>query len=67
MPNISLENIVQSEVFFFITSIAVVVVTIMISIVSIYAIKILQDIRQVVRDMKSKYEYLQKIINYLTK
>ena len=62
-----IENILKSDIFFFVTTMAVVVVTLLSVVVSIYAIKILRDIRFMVSDVKLKYHLVQKFINYLIK
>lgn len=62
-----IENILKSDIFFFVTTIAVVVVTLLSVVVSVYAIKILRDIRFMVGDIKFKYHFVQKFINYLIK
>lgn len=60
-----LENILKSDIFFFVTTIAVIVATFMGVIISIYTIKILRDIRSVIRDIKFKYRFIQKFIKHI--
>lgn len=62
-----IENILKSDIFFFVTTIAVVMMTLLGVVVSVYAIKILRDIRFMVRDIKFKYHIVQKFINHLIK
>lgn len=62
-----LGSILKSDVFFFVTTIAVVIVTLLCIVVSIYSITILRDIRLVVRDIKFKYKIVQKFIRQIIK
>ena len=62
-----MENILKSDIFFFVTTIAVIIVTIITTIAGIYAIKILRDVRIIVKDIKFKYRFVQKFISRLIK
>lgn len=62
-----LGNILKSDIFFFVTTIAVMLITIIAVIMGIYAIKILRDVRVVVKDIKLKYKFIQKFIKYIIK
>lgn len=62
-----IENILESEIFFFVTTIAVVVVAFTGVIAGIYIIKILRDLRFIIKDIKYKYGFIQKILNYIIK
>lgn len=62
-----LENILKSDIFFFVTTIAVVAGTLMGVIVSIYAIKILREIRSVIEGVKFRYKFIQKLIKHIIK
>lgn len=62
-----LENILKSDIFFFITSISVIILTLMISIISVYIIRILRDVRLIIKDVKFKYRFIKKFINSIIK
>jgi hypothetical protein len=55
-------EILKSDIFFFVTTIAVIIVTIVATIMGIYGIKILRDVRLVVKDVKFKYRFIKKFI-----
>jgi len=53
-----MENLIQSDVFFFITSIAVIIVTIFVLVMLWYAIRILKNIKDVSEIAKSGASFL---------
>ncbi len=61
------EGLMKSDIFFFVTTISVVVLTILAIIFGVYAIKIVRDIKSVSKDIKLKYKVIQKFISYLIK
>lgn len=56
------QGILKSDIFFFVVTIAVAVMTIIVVIVGVYFIKILRDIRMAIKSVKFKYRFVEKII-----
>lgn len=57
----------RSDIFFFVTTIAVVIVTLMVLVIGFYVIKILREIRMAIKDVKLRYQVIKKIIRHLIK
>jgi uncharacterized protein YoxC len=49
-----MENLIQSDIFFFVTTIAVVIVSIVVIVAGIYLVKTLKDIRETIRIVKEE-------------
>lgn len=62
-----LESVLKSDIFFFVTTIAVVIGTFAVVIVSIYAIKILRDIRLIIKGIKFRYKFMKTLIKRIIK
>lgn len=62
-----LGDVLKSDIFFFVTTIAVVIVTFAVVIVSVHAIKILREVRLIIKDVKFKYRFIQKFIKQIIK
>lgn len=48
-----METIAKSDIFFFITSLAVIITTLLILVIGLYVIRILRDVREIVEHLKS--------------
>jgi len=48
------ESILNSEIFFFITTISTIVLTVLLAVALIYGIKVLQDLKYIVRKVKEE-------------
>lgn len=57
-----IEGILKSDIFFFVTTAAVIIVTFMSVIIGIYTIKILIDIRKFIKNIKFRYRFVEKFI-----
>lgn len=57
-----MDNIVQSDIFFFITGVAVIGVTLVLVVAMVYIIFILKDIKQILSTAKKETEYLAEDI-----
>jgi hypothetical protein len=62
-----MEEILKSDIFFFVTTIAIIIVTFLLVIIGVYTIKILKDVKSVVKDIKFKYRFIQKFIKHIIK
>ncbi len=58
-----LENLLKSDVFFVVTTLTVMVMALMSVIVGIYVIRILRDVRALIKDITQRYEHVRRIIN----
>jgi hypothetical protein len=54
-----MDSLAKSDIFFFITTIAVVILTILASIALVYAIKFLRDLRVMGREVKRQWEIIE--------
>lgn len=60
-----MEDVLKSDIFFFVTTISVAVVTALISIFLIYAIYLLRKIRNEIEKMKTKSIFIKNIIEII--
>lgn len=60
-----MENIIQADIFFFITSIAVIVFTICLAIVMFYVVRILKDMKHISKTMSQESDKLLNDIDSL--
>jgi hypothetical protein len=60
-----MEQLIHADIFFFITSISVVIVTILVVIASVYVIRILRDVGDVSRRIKEEAEEIEEDIDAL--
>jgi len=52
-----MENLIQSDIFFFISSISFIILTVLLAVACIYIISILQDFKSVSRKIKNGADY----------
>jgi hypothetical protein len=52
-----MENLIQSEIFFFISSVSFIILTILLGVAVIYIISILQDFKSISRKIKNGADY----------
>lgn len=52
-----MENLIQSEIFFFISSVSFIILTILLVVACIYIISILQDFKSISRKIKNGADY----------
>ena len=62
-----MENIIKADIFFFITSIAVIVSTIGVIIVAIYAIRILRDMKHISKKVSEEGDKIIEGVEYMRK
>lgn len=62
-----MENLLQSEIFFFISSLSFILLTILLSIAVIYIISILRDFKSISRKIKSGADYAGEHVEELAK
>lgn len=62
-----MEELLKSDIFFFITSVSVVAVTVLIIIVLVYIAEILRDIRHVSKNVRKESDHFTEIVNEILK
>lgn len=60
-----METLIQADIFFFITSISVVLATIAIGVISFYVVRILRDVKDITREARREVQHIVEDVSEL--